>query len=61
MPLTAQVLEIVEVFAPHLIIFDLQMPKLDGYATAAGIEANTNTTTNSDYCSHRGPHTDCAG
>jgi two-component system cell cycle response regulator DivK len=33
----AQVLEIVEVFAPHLIIFDLQMPKLDSYATAAAL------------------------
>lgn len=33
----AQVLEIVEVFGPHLIILDLQMPKLDGYATAAAL------------------------
>jgi CheY-like chemotaxis protein len=32
-----QVLEIVEVFRPHLIICDLQMPKLDGYATAAAL------------------------
>ena len=33
----AQVLEIVEVFAPHVIIFDLQIPRLDGYATAAAL------------------------
>jgi CheY-like chemotaxis protein len=33
----AQVLEIVEVFSPHVIIFDLQMPRLDGYATAAAL------------------------
>jgi two-component system cell cycle response regulator DivK len=33
----AQVLEIVEVFRPHLIILDLQMPKLNGYATAAAL------------------------
>ena len=32
-----QVLEIVEVFSPHLVILDLQMPKLDGYATAAAL------------------------
>jgi two-component system cell cycle response regulator DivK len=32
-----QVLEIVEVFGPHLVILDLQMPKLDGYATAAAL------------------------
>jgi CheY-like chemotaxis protein len=33
----AQVLENVEAFAPHVIIFDLQMPSLDGYATAAAL------------------------
>jgi CheY-like chemotaxis protein len=33
----AQVLGIVEVFAPHLIILDLQMHKLDGYVTAAAL------------------------
>jgi CheY-like chemotaxis protein len=33
----AQVLENVEAFAPHVIIFDLQMPRLDGYATAAAL------------------------
>ena len=33
----AQVLEIVEIFAPHVIIFDLQIPRLDGYATAAAL------------------------
>ena len=32
-----QVLEIVEVFRPHLVILDLQMPKLDGYATATAL------------------------
>lgn len=30
-----QVLEIIESFNPHLVILDLQMPRLDGYATAA--------------------------
>jgi two-component system, chemotaxis family, chemotaxis protein CheY len=30
-----QVLEIVRAFRPHLVILDLQMPKLDGYATVA--------------------------
>lgn len=29
-----QVLEIVDAFNPHLVILDLQMPRLDGYATA---------------------------
>jgi CheY-like chemotaxis protein len=33
----AQVLEIVEVFGPHLVILDLQMPRLDGYTTAAAL------------------------
>jgi CheY-like chemotaxis protein len=33
----AQVLKIVEVFGPHLVILDLQMPKLDGYATARAL------------------------
>lgn len=33
----AQVLEIVEMFGPHLVILDLQMPRLDGYATAAAL------------------------
>jgi CheY-like chemotaxis protein len=33
----AQVLEIVEAFEPHLVILDLQIPKLDGYATAAAL------------------------
>lgn len=33
----AHVLEIVEAFGPHLVILDLQMPKLDGYATAAAL------------------------
>lgn len=33
----AQVLEIVEVFRPHLVILDLQILKLDGYATAAAL------------------------
>ena len=33
----AQVLEIVKVFEPHLVILDLQMPRLDGYATAAAL------------------------
>ena len=33
----AQVLEIVEVFGPHLVILDLQMPRLDGYVTAAAL------------------------
>jgi two-component system cell cycle response regulator DivK len=32
-----QVLEIVEVFRPDLVILDLQLPKLDGYATAAAL------------------------
>jgi CheY-like chemotaxis protein len=32
-----QILEIVKVFGPHLVILDLQMPKLDGYATAAAL------------------------
>ena len=32
-----QVLEIVEAFEPHLVILDLQIPKLDGYATAAAL------------------------
>ena len=30
-----QVLEMAESFNPHLVILDLEMPKLDGYATAA--------------------------
>jgi CheY-like chemotaxis protein len=30
-----QVLEIIESFNPHLVILDLEMPWLDGYATAA--------------------------
>jgi CheY-like chemotaxis protein len=33
----AEVLANVEAFRPHLIILDLQMPKLDGYATAAAL------------------------
>jgi CheY-like chemotaxis protein len=33
----AEVLENVEGFRPHLIILDLQMPKLDGYATALAL------------------------
>jgi CheY-like chemotaxis protein len=33
----AQVLEIAKVFGPHLVILDLQIPKLDGYATAAAL------------------------
>ena len=33
----AQVLEIVEVFTPHLIILDVQITKLDGYATVAAL------------------------
>ena len=33
----AQVLEIVNVFQPHLVILDLQIPRLDGYATAAAL------------------------
>jgi CheY-like chemotaxis protein len=32
-----QVLKIAKVFSPHLIILDLQIPKLDGYATAAAL------------------------
>lgn len=30
-----QVLASIESFQPHLVILDLQMPRLDGYATAA--------------------------
>ena len=33
-----QVLEIIESFNPHLVILDLQMPRLDGYATAAALK-----------------------
>ncbi len=33
----AQVLEIVQVLHPHLFILDLQIPRLDGYATAAAL------------------------
>jgi CheY-like chemotaxis protein len=32
-----QALEIAEAFRPHLIILDLQLPKLDGYATTAAL------------------------
>jgi CheY-like chemotaxis protein len=32
-----QVLEIIQEFAPHLVILDLQMPRLDGYATIAAL------------------------
>lgn len=32
-----KVLEIVRVFKPHLVLLDLQMPRLDGYATAAAL------------------------
>jgi CheY-like chemotaxis protein len=31
------VLEMVLTFAPHLVILDLQMPKLDGYATVVAL------------------------
>lgn len=36
-----QVLEIVEFFNPHLVILDLQMPRLDGYTTAAALKKMT--------------------
>ena len=32
-----QVLEMVRTFGPHLVILDLQLPKLDGYATVAAL------------------------
>jgi CheY-like chemotaxis protein len=32
-----QVLEMVPMFGPHLVILDLQMPKLDGYATVVAL------------------------
>ena len=32
-----QVLEMVPAFGPHLIILDLQMPRLDGYATVVAL------------------------
>jgi CheY-like chemotaxis protein len=32
-----QVLAVIEAFAPHLVILDLHMPRLDGYATAAAL------------------------
>ena len=32
-----QVLEIARTFWPHLVILDLQMPKLDGYATVRAL------------------------
>lgn len=32
-----KVLEIVRAFKPHLVLLDLQMPRLDGYATAAAL------------------------
>lgn len=32
-----QVLEMVRMFGPHLMILDLQMPKLDGYATVRAL------------------------
>jgi CheY-like chemotaxis protein len=32
-----QVLEMVRAFGPHVVILDLHMPKLDGYATAAAL------------------------
>ena len=32
-----QVLEMIESFLPDLVILDLQMPRLDGYATAAAL------------------------
>jgi CheY-like chemotaxis protein len=32
-----RVLEVVESFAPDLVILDLQMPRLDGYSTAAAL------------------------
>lgn len=35
-----QVLKIVESFRPHLVILDLQMPRVDGYATAAFLKRN---------------------
>lgn len=32
-----KVLEIIESFGPHVVILDLQIPRLDGYATAAAL------------------------
>ncbi len=32
-----QVLELIEPFGPHLVILDLHMPLLDGYATASAL------------------------
>jgi CheY-like chemotaxis protein len=32
-----EVLEMVPMFGPHLVILDLQMPKLDGYATVLAL------------------------
>ena len=32
-----QLLRMVEGFGPHVVILDLQMPKLDGYATVAAL------------------------
>ena len=32
-----QVLEMVPTFGPHLVILDLQIPKLDGYATVLAL------------------------
>jgi CheY-like chemotaxis protein len=37
-----QVLEMIESFGPHLVILDLQMPRLDGYATAAALRKRPN-------------------
>jgi CheY-like chemotaxis protein len=35
-----QVLKMIESFRPHLVILDLQMPQVDGYATAAVLKQN---------------------
>lgn len=35
-----QVLKIIESFRPHLVILDLQMPRVDGYATATVLKHN---------------------
>lgn len=32
-----EVLEVIELFLPHLVILDLQMPRLDGYSTAVAL------------------------
>jgi CheY-like chemotaxis protein len=36
-----QVLEMIRTFRPHLVIVDLQMPRLDGYTTVAALRRMT--------------------